>query len=142
MGRAPYSTAEWGVEGFCELLAKAPSTGTGRAVPFQCITISQKVLRSREPQSAHLWTYSVPPSLNRLYGPSHPAFWRWLSDTYCCTHARVIALAKANHARPSSGRHYGNSSLNLRYHWAQNAMAKNRPRRPSQRPSGEEVYAG
>jgi hypothetical protein len=49
MGRAPYSTAEWGVEGFCELLAKAPSTGTGRAVPFQCITISQKVLRSREP---------------------------------------------------------------------------------------------
>jgi hypothetical protein len=41
MGRAPYSTAEWGVEGFCELLAKAPSTGTGRAVPFQCITISQ-----------------------------------------------------------------------------------------------------
>src|ERR1700693_744127 len=82
MGRAPYSTAEWGVEGFCELLAKAPSTGTGRAVPFQCITISQKVLRSREPQSAHLWTYSVPPSLNRLYGPSHRPFWCWLSGTY------------------------------------------------------------
>jgi hypothetical protein len=86
---------------------------------FQRITITLMILHSRVPQSAHLWTYSVPPSLNRLYGPSHPATWCWLSDTYCCTHARAIALAKANHARPSSGRDYGNSSLNLRYRCTQ-----------------------
>jgi hypothetical protein len=49
MKRAPYSTAEWGVEDFCELLAKAPSTETGRIVPFRYIAISLRVLRTREP---------------------------------------------------------------------------------------------
>jgi hypothetical protein len=52
MKRAPYSTAEWGVEDFCELLAKAPSTETGRIVPFRYIAISLRVVRTREPYSA------------------------------------------------------------------------------------------
>jgi hypothetical protein len=46
-------------------------------------------------QYSNLWTYSVPPSLNRLYGLSHRPFWCWLSGTYCCTHGRAIRIGQS-----------------------------------------------